>query len=512
MTFTSFYFLVFFACLLGLYYIVPKRLQMSLLILASLFFGYFAGGIRLLIFLAISTVTTWFAAVEIETAGNGTEKNFWFYGVLLLNLGILGIFKYLNFFVYTGRAVGNLFHHELPLKPFSIVAPLGISFYTFQVLGYLIDVSRGTCKAQRSLFKYSLFSCFFPQLVTGPINRYGEMSESLYAEKRFDYTKVTFGLQRIAWGFFKKLVISERLAVLVNTIYGDFHTYNGLYIPFAAVCFTLQLYTDFSGAMDIALGVSESLGITMAENFDTPFFSRSCSEFWRRWHITLGGWMRDYLFYPLLKSNFLVKAGTYTRKWFGKKTGRKIPTWMGMFVLWFTIGLWHGGSWNYIVGTGFLHFFYIVGGQIMEPVFKKTIAVFKINTECYSYHLFQQLRTFALISIGWVFFRASSFRTGVSMLRASLYPNIWIFTDGSLFKLGLDVPDFIVGVIALGILLLISKLHQRLHEEGSGARARLAEQNLVFRWIIYYALIFSVLIFGFYGPGYDPADFIYQGF
>lgn len=512
MSFTSFYFLLFFTCLLGLYYIVPGKCRLPLLVLASLAFCYFADGLRLLLFLSVATVSTWIAAIKMEETEGQAGRNLWFYGALLLNLGVLAVCKYLNFFVYTGRILGGLFHRDLTLKPFSIIAPLGISFYTFQVLGYLIDVSRGTCKAQRSLLKYAAFACFFPQLVTGPINRYPEMAETLYGEKKFDYTRITFGLQRIAWGFFKKLVISERLAVLVNTVYGDYHTYNGLYILFAAVCFTFQLYTDFSGAMDIALGVSEALGVKMAENFDTPFFSRSCSEFWRRWHITLGGWMRDYLFYPLLKTEVLAKVGDRAKKLLGKKRGKKVPTYLGMLVLWFTVGLWHGGSWNFIVGSGLLHFVYIVGGQLLEPAFRRIILFFKIDTECYSYHLFQRLRTFALITLGWVFFRASSFHAALSMLKSSLYPNIWIFTDGSLFKLGLDAPDFIVGVLALGVLLKVSVLRERLHAEGTGVRERLAGQNLVFRWILYYVLLFSIIIFGFYGPGYDPADFIYQGF
>ena len=183
-----------------------------------------------------------------------------------------------------------------------------------------------------------------------------------------------------------------------------------------------------------------------------------------------------------------------------------------MVVLWFTVGMWHGGSWKYIVGSGLLHCFYIVGGQMMEPVFMKVAKLLKVNMECYSFHLFQRLRTFFLVCIGFVFFRASSFRMALSMLKASIYPNIWIFTDGSLFKLGLDMPDFTVNLLALGVLLIISLLQAKLHAEGTGVRAKFADQNLAFRWITYYMLIFSVIIFGFYGPGYDPSEFIYQNF
>lgn len=533
MTFTSFYFLLFFACLLGVYYLVPKRFQLLFLLAASLFFCYFAGGKRMLLSLFIATISTWYAALKMETTVLKRRKKLYFYGVLLFNVGILILLKYLNFFVYTGRAIGTIFHVDVPWTGLSFIAPLGVSFYTLQVLGYLIDVSRGTCKAQRSLLRYAAFSCFFPQLVTGPINRYGELQERLYERKSFDYERVTFGLQRIAWGFFKKLVISERMAVIVNTVYGDYQTYNGLYIGFATACFAFQLYTDFSGAMDIALGVSEALGIRMAENFDTPFFSRSISEYWRRWHITLGTWMKDYIFYPVLKSDLFVRIGEKAKQRLGKKRGKKVPLYLGMVILWFTVGMWHGGAWKYIIGSGLLHCFYIVFGQILEPVFKKLIKLFQVNTDCFSYRLFQGMRTFFLVCIGFVFFRASSFRGAVSMFKASLYPNIWIFTDGSLLKLGLDPQDFVVGWISLGALLLVSLLQQKLRMKGTnvvgasnvtgavdtadnygvtGVRKLLSQQNLVFRWLIYYALIFSVIIFGFYGPGYDASEFIYQNF
>ena len=264
--------------------------------------------------------------------------------------------------------------------------------------------------------------------------------------------------------------------------------------------------------MDIALGLSEALGIRMAENFETPFFARSISEYWRRWHITLGTWMKDYIFYPVLKSDLFVAIGDAARKKLGKKKGKKVPVYLGMLVLWFTVGMWHGGAWKYIIGSGLLHCFYIVSGQMLEPAFKKLIRVFKVNTECYSYHLFQSLRTFFLVCVGFVFFRASSAGAAVKMLKASLQFNIWIFTDGSLLKLGLDTPDFTVGILALGVLLLVSLLQQKFHAEGKTVRGMLAQQNLPFRWIIYYGLIFTILIFGFYGPGYDASEFIYQNF
>lgn len=503
---------LFFVLFLVIYYSVPQRFQICLLAAVSMVFCGLTGGAPMVFSILTATISTWYGAVKIEDAESKKQKKRWFYAVLLLNTGVLMVCKYLNFFVYTSRFIGEVLHREVSLEAFSFLAPLGLSFYTLQVLGYLIDVSRGTCLAQRNFIHYAAFSCYFPQLLTGPINRYGEMKDSLYAEKSFDYKRVTFGLQRMGWGLFKKFVIAERMAVIVDTVYGDYHTYSGLFILFATMCFACQLYTDFSGAMDLVAGVSEILGIRISENFDTPFFSRSLSEFWRRWHITLGSWMKDYVFYPMLKSDLFVTIGDWSKRRWGKKRGKKVPTYLGMAVLWFTVGLWHGGSWKYIVGSGLLHCFYIAGGQVLDPLFQKMIFWMHVNTECFSYHLFQRLRTGFLICTGFVFFRSESFREALRIFRASFYPNLWIFTDGSLFKLGLDVPDFIIGGVALGILFLVSVQQNKLRAEGSGVREMLARQNLVFRWGIYYMLIFSVMILGFYGPGYDASGFIYQNF
>ena len=292
-----------------------------------------------------------------------------------------------------------------------------------------------------------------------------------------------------------------------NAVYRNYQTYTGFYIVAATICFAFLLYTDFSGYMDIALGAAQALGIQMAENFQTPFFSRSISEYWRRWHITLGTWFKDYVFYPLLKTDIFIKIGNISKKYLGKKRGKKVATYIGMFILWFSTGLWHGGSWNFIIGSGLLHWFYIVGGQVLEPVFKKLTVLFTINTDCFSWHLFQSLRTFFLVCVGFVFFRADSFRDGLMMCRAVFTFDMNVFSVTNFTALGLDVPDTVVAMISLLVLLLVSFLKERMD-----VREKLAEQNLVFRWGIYYLLIFSVLIFGFYGPGYSASEFIYENF
>ena len=507
MVLTSFEFLCFFTVLLGLYYIVPGKIQNILLLVANLIFCYYAGGKRLLVFLLFLTIVTYVGAVFFEIYREDKKQKWIFLLTVGISIGILIILKYINFFVYTGRGICELFGIPNSWTTLQLITPLGISFFTLQLLGYFVDVQRGVCKAQKSFLQYALFATFFPQISSGPINRYSDMGSQFTAIRRFNYTEVTFGIQRMAWGFFKKLVISERMAVIVNTIYADYYTYSGFYIVVGVICFALQLYTDFSGYMDIALGAARALGIRMAENFQTPFFSRSISEYWRRWHITLGTWLKDYVFYPLLKTDLLIRIGTVSKKYLGKKHGKKVAVYLGMFLLWFATGLWHGGSWNFIIGSGLLHWFYIVGGQVLEPVFKKIIQVFKINTDCFSYHLFQSVRTFFLVCIGFIFFRASSFRSGLMMCRQIFTFNLGVFRLSNFLALGLDIHDLTVGVLSLLVLLLVSVLKEKMD-----IQKKLTEQNLVFRWGIYYMLIFSILIFGFYGSGYNASEFIYENF
>lgn len=533
MSLTSFSFLVFFGLLLIFYYILPKKTQWILLLFASILFYCLAGSLFYFCFLASSILTTYAGAlllggewekqkawrstkaknslsreeIALQTKTFEKKRTIVFSFCLFFNLGILFVLKYSKLLVRTGAGILSLFGLNLSIELPSLFLPLAISFYTFQILGYLINVYRGAYEPQKNLGKYALFACFFPQMVSGPISRYNELSETLYAPKSFDYTQVTFGLQRMAWGFFKKLVISERMAVIVNTVYGDYTTYRGTYIIVATIAFAFQLYTDFGGCMDIAIGAAQALGIRVTENFETPYFSKNISEYWRRWHITLGTWLKDYVFYPLLKTDAFVSLQDKCKKKFGKKQGKKLSTYIGMFILWFTVGLWHGGAWKYIVGSGLLHWFYIVSGQVTEPFFKKIIERFRINTECFSFSLFQILRTFTLVCIGFVFFRADSFKVACKMLFYSLIPNFGILLDGSLFTLGLDVKDFGAGIIALLILFIVSLMHQK-----GSVRAKIAEQNIAFRWMLYYGLLFAVIIFGFYGAEYSASDFIYQQF
>ena len=455
MTITSISFFVIVAVLIILFYVLPHQCQKILLLLATIVFCLSTGGISMIVTLFFSIITTWAGSLLIEKAVTLRKKRVVLGFTLILNIGILFSTKYINFFVYTGRILANIFNFQIQLNEITILAPLGLSFFMLQVIGYLIDVYRGVVVAQKNFLTYALFASYFPQLVQGPINRYGEIIESLTSPKTFDYNKLMYGLQRMLWGLFKKLVIAERLTVIANTIYTDFEKYKGLYIIYGTVCFAFQLYADFSGAIDIVLGCSEALGIKMAENFNNPFLSRSISEYWRRWHITLGTWMKDYVFYPLLRSKLFMNLGMKSRKLFGKKRGKNMTTYLGMFFLWFTVGIWHGGAWKYIIGSGLLHYFYIVSGQLLHPVFHKIVLIFNINKECILYKCFEIVRTFLLVCIGFVFFRASSTSVALQMLRNSLKLSADFFIYFSQIKMGLDFEDWVIGMISLLVLIIV---------------------------------------------------------
>ena len=455
MAITSFYFLCFAAVLFAVYYLLPGKLQGPFLLLASI--GYFltAGSAYLILYPAVTITIIYGAALYIDRVKEQKKRKTVLSLVVVFCLLELTALKYCNFGIYTYNAIAmRLFPGSSLLKTVQAAAPLGISFYTLSLLGYLFDVYYEIGKPQKNFLKFALFGFYFPVIISGPILRYRDVEQELYAPHEFDYHKFTYGLQRMLWGFFKKLVIAERLAVVVNTIYGDTDTYRGFYIVIAAIGFAFQLYADFSGGMDIVIGLSEALGISLAENFDRPFFSKSIQEFWRRWHITLGAWLKDYLFYPLLRSKAFTKLQADCKKKFGKKWGKKLATFAAMFILWFAVGMWHGGAWKFIMGSGLIHWAYIVLGEAGEPLWKKLKAWCRVTDNTKWFALLQQIRTFLLVSASFVFFRASSFTDGLHSYRQMFADfNPEIFWNGSLLSLGLNGIELVITVVVLiGIL------------------------------------------------------------
>lgn len=539
MTFVSYEFLLFMAVCLVLCRLGGRGLRPGLLFCASLAFLWLSGGVLSLAAYGFSAFTVWAGALGIERAGSdGPEagkKRGIFLAVLLANLAVLAAFKYVNFPGYTLRELawltGSL--DSFAWTPLEVPAPAAISFYTLTLLGYLIEVYWGVELAQKSFWRVALFGGFFPQMSTGPIARWGEVSESLFGPGRkageasplgfgagLDAEDVFFGLRRVLWGLFKKLVIAERLGVVVDTVYGDYTTYTGSFLVLGAVCFAFQLYADFGGAADIAIGCARMLGVRLSENFAQPFYSRSIAEFWRRWHMTLGGWFKDFVMYPLLRTRAFERLGSVCRKRFGKKAGKRLTTAAALFVVWFLLGLWHGGMWTFIIGSGLYHACLMSLALLAEPwtagFYKKT----GIDREHPLWTAWQRVRTFVLVAVGFVFFRSDSLGMAFGILRGMGSGDMGLFTREGFDSLGLSLADWGVLAAGLAILWAVSFVKERARTAGADvpadSSAAAAGTGVSVCWqrisAVCAALAFGVLILGFYGQGYDAAAFIYAAF
>lgn len=528
MAINSIGFLIFVIIVCVTYFVAPKKVKWVVLLIASYVF-YFTSSTKLIAFMIITTVSIYLAAlkmnqIEEQAQIKGTDlekdekkkikeqtkkkKKIIIILTLLLNFGILVGLKYCNFISGNINSILNMFHISMEIPFMKIVLPLGISFYTLQATSYLIDVYRGKYKADKNLGRIALFVSFFPQIVEGPIGRYDRLAKQLYEPHFFDYTNAKYGIQLMAWGFFKKMVIADRAAILVDIVFANYTEYTGIVTILAIMLYTLQIYTEFSGCMDIVRGVAQILGIHLDKNFQRPFFSKSIQEFWRRWNITLGTWLKDYVFYSVSFSKVCMKITNAGKKVFKGHIGKLIPAAFALFFVWFSNGLWHGASWKYIC-YGLYYYAIMMIGMLFEPVGKKIIEKLKINIHTFSYRLFQIMRTTGFVFIGMLIFRSPNLKTAFVMLRSACsFSNIGMLFDGRIFSIGLQPGDYVILAVSIVLIIMVGLLQ----EKGYSIREKIAQQNLVFRWILYYGIFFAILLLGIYGAGYNVSSFIYGQF
>ena len=504
-------FFIYTGFLLAEYWLCPARARWVVLLAAS---GWFmaqgtAGNEAVCAVFAGQTLLAWLAALAVVKLPGERLRSLVTAAAVTLLAAALIWYKDFSFFADNINWLGARAGVDVGLTVPQGAAPFGISYYTLILISYVLDVRWGTVeRPQGNPLKLLLFAGYFPQLVSGPFSRYNDLAPALFGRAGRSLRGLQFGLQRFLWGLFKKLVLADRLAVAVAELYKEENS-TGTLVVVAAVAYVVQLYADFGGCMDIVIGVSEMFGVPLAENFCRPFSSVSLSEFWRRWHMTLGAWLKDYVLYPTMKSGWMRGLGKLCRRCFGKKASRSVPTYLGMFITWFCVGFWHGGSWRYIFGSGLFFFAMIAGGMILKPVFQRAAELLSIRTQAWSWRFFQQARTFCLFTAAISFHRRADLAAGFRAWRSVFTDwSPWVLVDGTLLTLGLDGKDLGVCALALTAMLIVSMVQQR---QGS-VREALAEQNLVFRWIIYLALFFAVVLLGCYGPGYNAADFIYAGF
>ena len=470
------YFLIFLLAVLAFFYLLPGRARPWVLLIASGVF-YLTFDWRYSIFLLFSALTVWFAALQLPKSGPWAKK-VWLVLILAANLGVLAGAKYLPWLLK--RTAGL----EL-----SWLVPVGISFYTLQLAGYLIDVYRGDAEPQRRFSRFLLFAGFFPLMLQGPISRYNQLEPQLERQEPGGhiYENITFGAQLMLWGYFKKLVIADRLAIAVNAFYGDWNSFSGAAALIAVVGYSLQIYTDFSGCVDICRGVGQLFGIEIIDNFERPYSAVTIQDFWRRWHKSLSSWFRDYLYIPLGGSR--------------RGTARK---YMNLLIVFLVSGLWHGVGVHFLI-WGMLHGLLQIGGAVLLPWRKKFVESLHMDWDGRLHLRIQQGVTFCLVSLVWIFFRAPGTTAAVEVCARLLTG--WN-QPMSLGMLGLDWKDGIVLAAALGVLLTGSKLQNR----GVRVRQAIAERALPVRWSLYLLGFLAVLIFGIYGPGYSEASFIYMNF
>ena len=495
MSLISMEFLIFVGIAVIGYYLIPKRFQWIWLLIFSYIY-YASSGIKILFFLLYTTITTYGTGRLLDRVNHKelprneakSRKRRILIGCLLLNFGMLAVLKYTNFAI---ENVNAIFHAGISFQ--KLILPLGISFYTFQSMGYIIDVYWGKYEAEKNPFRFALFVSFFPQLLQGPIGRFDRLARQLYEQHSFDLLKAQYALQLMLWGFFKKLVLADRAAVVVNQVFQNYTQYSGGTNIVAVLMYSIQLYMDFSGGMDVVMGVAALFGVELDQNFKRPYFATSITDFWHRWHITLGTWMKDYIFYPVSLSKWMGKFGKWSKKAFGKKTGRVVPICVANIIVFLVVGIWHGAAWKYIA-YGLYNGLIIAVSSLLAPLYQKGFEKFHINPKSGAWHVVQILRTFLLVNISWYFDMAVSLSAAFAMMKSTVTGfSLATLTDGSLMMLGLDKLDYMILAIGCLVVFLISFLKER----GIQIRESLGRKPLVIRWAVYGMLVFGIPMFGY---------------
>lgn len=507
MIFTTLKFLVFFVAVFLVYYIVPKKLQWLVLLAASIYF-YLCASVKYAIFVLMATLITYLGALIIDKISqkqeiylkqnkeNLSKEDKKSYKIkqenkkkIVITLTILGTLSMLLVMKYTGfvleniSAIANVFHFDFTSPAWNLILPLGISFYTFMSIGYAIDVYRGEYPAEKNFLKYLLFVSYFPHILQGPMDKYNDLAEDLFVSKKFDYTKSVQGIYRIIIGVMKKMLVADKLAPVVGAVTTNLDQYFGINILLAIVFYAIQLYADFSGYMDIAIGCSKMLGIRIAENFDAPYFSKSIAEYWRRWHISLGAWFRDYVYYPILRGN---RAQKIRRFWKDKNKylSNNLPTVFALAVLWILIGFWHGSTWAFIL-YGMYHGGIIILSTLLAPVYSKFYETFPRLVKTKIYGALQIIRTFCLVLGGYFLFCLGDLKPAIQM-----FTNMLKNSDelNILANLSQDtIVSISIGTIILIILDILTINKIDIYE-------KFRKVPFFLRWPIYCIGMFAVIM------------------
>ncbi|MCR4739198.1 MAG: MBOAT family protein [Lachnospiraceae bacterium] len=495
MLFNSLEFIIFLPAVLLIYFILPEKIRYIWLLISSYYF-YMCWNAEYAVLIFVSTLVTYICGVMLERSGDGRDKPARYRKICLaisvtINLLILFFFKYFGFALGIAKGLLGFLHIELHINEFDILLPVGISFYIFQALGYTIDVYRGETKAEKNFLKYALFVSFFPQLVAGPIERSKNLLKQLFVPHAFSFERFLEGLYLMLWGYFLKLVIADRIAIYVDAVFDDIVTYRGCFLAVAVILFAVQIYCDFAGYSVIAKGAALCFGIELMDNFDAPYLSESVAEFWRRWHISLTSWFRDYLYIPLG----------------GNRKGR-FRQYLNIMIVFLLSGLWHGASFNYVAWGG-INGLYQVIGTLTLNMRKKISGLLKLDRESMGFKISRMAGTFFLVDLSWIFFRAGGLKRAFVIIKSIFTAdNPWVLFDGSLYNFSLDEKGFTVLCVAIFILLAADLFRRKKIR----IRKILLGQDWLCQSFIVSFSVLAILLFGIWGEGYDAQSFIYFRF
>ena len=523
-SYTSFsFFLLYFGITFIIYSLLPKKLKWIVLLIGSFVF-YFVSAKGHIITLLFITASVWATGLFIQRLNDvmsakrkeapKEEKKlikikYNKYKRLVLTLGIvfvvvfLLVCKYSDFFIATVNSVFSLEISEL-----SLVQPLGISFFVLEAISYISDVYYGKIKAAKNPLSVLLYLSFMLTVVEGPVARYEQLGKQLITCKYNTLEDLSKGFIRVIWGLFKKIVIADRAAVFANAVFDNCDNYSGIVVIAGIALYTLQLYCEFSGVMDMMCGLGNMLGINLPENFNNPFFAKSINEFWQRWHISLGNWLRDYIFYPISFSKGIKKLSAKTKSKYSAYYANLIPTAVALFFVWFTNGFWHGAGWKYIV-YGLYYYLLMMLGLFMEPLFRKLCEKTKINRESKAFSLFRIIRTVCVVNFGMLIFRAEDLKTAFMMF-LSIFNRVTLSSlmPGNHNGFNLSLYDYAVIIIGFFVLLAVGIIK----EKGIDLKEKIYKLPYIIKVVIYSAALMIIVIFGAYGEGYGVVDLIYANF
>ena len=502
--------ILFSVAALILFYLLPKKFRPMFLLGVNLLF-YLACDWKMAAVLVATILWTWFCGKKVGQS----KKKGWLAAGVAAAVMLLGFFKYANIFADKLNALLGLVGLGSAGGTLVILMPLGISYYVFKAVSYLVDVYREKITAERNPAKLALFVSYFPQIIQGPISFYDQLAHQLYEPHAFNFTRLKYGCELILWGLLKKVVLADRAIMTINAVVDAYTDFSGTTVFFALLLYALQLYADFSGGIDISRGVSQILGIDMIQNFRRPYFALTIDEYWRRWHISLGAWMKEYVFYPIaLSKRFTgvtkkIRGTSFGKTTFGAHVAKVLPTSFASLIVFLLVGIWHGASWKY-VAFGLWNGGVIMLSTLLEPAFLSVNTSLKIRTENFFFRLFQMGRTFVIVLIGYVFDIAPSFRAAMEMFRSMLLRQDIRRAMADISAMELTKKDYLVLILGTVVMFIVSLIQEK--NPDTTLRCMLDRKPFILRYLLILVGIIVLLIFGIYGPGFNPAEFVYMQF